>query len=68
MSLAARILSEDIKAIDAGVLAHQMRQGLYITDTGTLVIAPHARPGWQRIAIKIKSPTLAHLVPEPCAA
>ncbi|MEW6612730.1 MAG: hypothetical protein AB1409_08315 [Pseudomonadota bacterium] len=69
MSLAAKILAGDVKLIDAGREAQAMRQRLYLDERGRLVIAPRPlRPGWVRIAVKVKSPTEACLEPQRCAA
>jgi len=66
--IAALTLNSDIKVIDAGRQAYALGQGLYITEHGHVVIAPHCHPGWTKIAVKIKSPTRATLEAMSCAA
>lgn len=54
MIVVAHIIPDESRAIDAARLAAMLGLGLYITRKGKTVLAPQAKPGWQRIGAGIK--------------
>lgn len=68
MSFKPQILEADTTPLAGGIAARALGQKLYLNEFGDLVIASHPQPGWIRMAVRIKSPTSANVVPLPCIA
>lgn len=49
------ILPPDTSAALAAQVARASHCGLYLTRHGQTIVAPHAQPGWQRIAVGVKN-------------